>query len=143
MFGSLLLILRMLVAIILYGFIGWALWTLWRDLKQESRGSRIPKIPVLKLSLEMNEHTEVVSFSSAVISIGRDPSNDCHLEDATISAHHARLSYHHKQWWIEDLDSTNGTFLNQESVRESQVVVSGDQLRCGRLILQVEIEEEI
>jgi pSer/pThr/pTyr-binding forkhead associated (FHA) protein len=53
------------------------------------------------------------------------------LEDAAASARHARLSYHHNQWWLEDLGSTNGTLLNQEKLALPTVVISGDEFRCG------------
>jgi pSer/pThr/pTyr-binding forkhead associated (FHA) protein len=41
------------------------------------------------------------------------------------------LSYHHNQWWLEDLGSTNGTLLNQEKLTIPTVVISGDEFRCG------------
>ena len=44
------------------------------------------------------------------------------------------------EWWVEDLDSTNGTFLNQIQVEEPMVITSGDDLRCGRINIQIKIE---
>jgi pSer/pThr/pTyr-binding forkhead associated (FHA) protein len=55
------------------------------------------------------------------------------LDDPTVSNTHARLSYHHGQWWLEDLRSTNGTFLNDEAVASPLVVTDGDVVRCGQV----------
>ncbi|MEW6406714.1 MAG: FHA domain-containing protein, partial [Chloroflexota bacterium] len=54
------------------------------------------------------------------------------------STHHARLSFSRGQWWVEDLESTNGTLLNQELVTAPTVVTPGDQLRCGEATLTIE-----
>ena len=80
-----------------------------------------------------------ICFSSYEVLIGRDLACDLRLEDKTISARHARLSYRHNQWWVEDLKSTNGTFLNEEPVNTMTVLVSGDEIRVGQTIMRVEI----
>ena len=74
--------------------------------------------------------------------MGRDPASDLYIEDKTISARHAKLSYHHGQWWVEDLRSTNGTFLNDEPVQEPLVLASGDRLRFGQVQWQVQAERQ-
>jgi pSer/pThr/pTyr-binding forkhead associated (FHA) protein len=51
------------------------------------------------------------------------------------------LSYHHSQWWIQDLQSTNGTLLNDEKLKSATVIVSGDEIVCGQSVLIVSIEE--
>jgi pSer/pThr/pTyr-binding forkhead associated (FHA) protein len=136
MSGPILLILRALLALALYAFLGWALFTLWRDLKRQSEllASRQP--PDLTLTL-----ADGISwrYATAEIILGRDPACDCCLDDPTVSTRHARLIYHHNQWWAEDLRSTNGTFLNQESVSTPVVITSGDELRCGQVVVQVAI----
>jgi pSer/pThr/pTyr-binding forkhead associated (FHA) protein len=62
--------------------------------------------------------------------------------DDTVSARHARLSYHHNQWWVEDLQSRNGTYLNDERVSVPTVIVSGDELRYGQVATLIEIDEK-
>ena len=42
------------------------------------------------------------------------------------------LTYRQSQWWIEDLHSTNGTFLNQEAVLEPVVITDGDDCAAVR-----------
>jgi pSer/pThr/pTyr-binding forkhead associated (FHA) protein len=51
--------------------------------------------------------------------------------------HHARLSYQNNQWWIEDLNSTNGSFLNNERIDTSTVIVDGDILQCGDILITI------
>ena len=81
-------------------------------------------------------------FTALEAKLGRDPASDLVLEDKTISAQHARLTYHHRQWWIEDLRSTNGTYLNEEPVTAPIVLTDGDHLRLGGLVFQVQLDSQ-
>ena len=76
---------------------------------------------------------EALRFSQPEVIIGRSASCDVTLEDKTVSGRHARLAYHHGQWWLEDLASTNGTFLNGDPVGAPVVITHGDQVRCGQV----------
>jgi hypothetical protein len=133
------LILRFFLAAALYGFLGWALVTVWRELKANSdliSSKQVPSISLLRVDVG-NESAQ--GFECPEIVIGRDPTCDFSIAHETVSAHHARLSYHHNQWWIEDLHSTNGTFLNDERVFTPTVMITGDELRCGQIYLQIVI----
>jgi len=143
MSGPVFLILRIVTSVVLYIFLGWALYTIWKDLQQQSTPQSTSKTPRLTLTIETDDEPQVIQYSGSEIIVGRDPVSDCHLMDQTISARHTRLVYHHKQWWVEDLHSTNGTFLNQEQVIDSVVITSGDQLRCGQVILNVSIDDSV
>ena len=63
------------------------------------------------------------------------------MDENTLSARHARLQFRHGHWWLDDLNSRNGTFLNEARVTEGQVVVPGDRLRCGTVIFQIDLVE--
>ena len=80
-------------------------------------------------------------FNTPEVSLGRVPASDCQLNDDTVSAKHAQLSYHHNNWWITDLGSKNGTYLNQDEVKEPHVITSGDKIQCGQIILLVSISD--
>jgi len=137
MSGQVLLGLRILLALSLYIFLGWALLTLWLDLRRQGKvlaTHRAPPIALLSSDGELAFH-----FDRTVVSIGRDLACDCPFQDQTVSAQHARLSYHHNQWWIEDLGSTNGTFLNHEPVSSPLVVTQGDELRIGQVVLRISL----
>jgi hypothetical protein len=137
--GSVIFILRILIALSLYAFLGWALWTLWRELSQQSRRVAGQQAPLLILAGEAE--ADLHRFSQPEVIIGRDPASDLYINDKTVSTQHARLSYHHRQWWLEDLDSTNGTFLNQDPVNTPVVIAPGDQVRCGQVVFNITIED--
>jgi pSer/pThr/pTyr-binding forkhead associated (FHA) protein len=135
-----LLVVRLLMAAALYAFVGWAFWLIWKDLRQQARQMEAPDLPALSLLRTDKSQEEVFRFTRTEVIIGRERGCDCRLEDKTISARHARLAFHHGQWWVEDLGSKNGTYLNQERISQAVVVTAGDELRCGQVVLRVEIE---
>lgn len=85
----------------------------------------------------------VLSFApDQPVLIGR--SKQCALRfDATeISAKHARLGYENGEFWIEDLGSTNGTFVNQQQISGRATLASGGSVTLGREITIVPVESE-
>jgi pSer/pThr/pTyr-binding forkhead associated (FHA) protein len=141
MSGVLLLALRLGLAVALYAFLGWSLWLLWRDLRQQSQAAMAVHLPALTLVQQGVSPERTWRFTLPQVIVGRDPGCHCRLEDGAISARHARLSYHHSQWWVEDLQSRNGTFLNESPVKEPIVVISGDQLLFGAIAFQVMMDQ--
>jgi pSer/pThr/pTyr-binding forkhead associated (FHA) protein len=142
MIATLVLLLRLILAIALYAFLGWALWNLLREFKRQGDKLATQKKPDLILSIRMDQSQESVrQFSQPQIMIGRDTKCDVAVMDEAISAHHARLTYHHGQWWLEDLNSTNGTFLNHEIMTTPAVVITGDHFKCGNTVFGIQVEE--
>ncbi len=139
MSGPILLVLRILLVTCLYGLLGWGFFILWRDLQRQVNVAAIPSVPQLQLVAE-SDALETYRFDQEEIRVGRDPAADLCLDHPTISARHARLSFHHSQWWVEDLHSKNGTFLNGEPVGEPMVITQGDRLGFGQVSLIIEIE---
>lgn len=139
MTGIVVLIFRILLAASLYGFLGWAFFTVWRDLRSQGRLISAPNIPAL--AIKALEKDPVETFTTPEVILGRSLNCDYPIPDETVSARHARMSYHHNQWWVEDLGSTNGTYLNDERVNVPTVVISGDELRCGQVSLILSIDE--
>jgi FHA domain len=68
------------------------------------------------------------------ISIGRDTGNTIAINDAEISRRHARLALHGSAYVIQDLGSTNGTFVNGVRVTGTQVLNPGDTISFGENI---------
>ena len=66
--------------------------------------------------------------------IGRS-SESLPLTDQTISRRHAELTPDDERWFIRDLKSSNGTFVNGVRVMEHRLLESGDQIRCGNTLL--------
>lgn len=140
MSGVLVLALRLGLAICLYAFLGWALFSLWRDLQSRGVGLAARRPPSVRLTIQ-REHGEILhrTFQQPEIILGRDPACDLPLEDDAVSSHHARLSHHHGQWWLEDTDSTNGTRLNQLQLTIPTVITTGDQIECGHIAIIVSL----
>ncbi len=140
MLPFLIFVLRILAAIALFSFLGWALYTLWRDLRFQSQMVTTRKIPPIILSLANEAEDTRKTFTSSELVIGRDTACDFPLTDETVSARHARLSYRYLQWWVEDMQSTNGTFLNDEKVETPTIIINGDEIRIGQIPILVEIQ---
>src|SRR5437773_9515375 len=66
------------------------------------------------------------------LEIGRDPSCDLALEDSSVSRHHARLGWNGAGWRLVDLGSKNGTTVNGEPTRGTDLR-DGDSIGIGRL----------
>jgi pSer/pThr/pTyr-binding forkhead associated (FHA) protein len=143
MSGPIVLIFRLALTLSLYAFLGWALYTLWRDVQGQGNLLASRKVPKISLLLQPEGGPATPRhFAQAEITLGRDPNCDIVLQDETVSARHARLSYHHGQWWLEDLASTNGTLLNQQPLSTPTVVINGDQISCGKAIVSVNLSSE-
>lgn len=139
MSGIIVLILRIFLVLVIYTFLGWVIYTIWLELRLKSQLVNIQRIPHISLApVDFSEQNRQ-EFSSAEVVIGRDATCDYYLPHETVSARHARLGYHHNHWWIEDLGSTNGTYLNGEIVDTAAVIIAGDRLRCGQIDLLVNI----
>lgn len=140
MSGSLVLILRILLAIALYLFLCLILWMIWQDLKRAGFQAARPKVPALRLEIQARGATPLFrTYSLPEVVLGRDPVCDLRLEDEAISARHAKFSFHHGQWWIEDLHSHNGTTLNQIRLTTATVLTNGDEVQCGMATLRVNL----
>jgi len=142
MSGILLLVIRFVMAFALYAFLFWAVFTLWRDLKRQKDLIGTRKIPELTITEKIEDQTRSYSFSVPELVVGRDQTCDLVLDANTVSAEHARLSYHQQNWWIEDLGSRNGTLLNLDRVSTAAILVSGDELQLGEVLLVISIDIE-
>ena len=67
--------------------------------------------------------------------VGRDPSNSVAINDAEISRKHSRLSFQGGKYVLEDLGSTNGTFVNGQRLAGPVVLKSGDVVSLGEQIV--------
>jgi pSer/pThr/pTyr-binding forkhead associated (FHA) protein len=141
MIATLVLALRFALAIALYAFLGWALWTLWQELNHQGKKLASRRQPGITLFINAeNDKQGLRQFSQAEITIGRDTNCDLSMIDEALSAHHARIIFHHGQWWLEDLHSTNGTFLNREKLTTPAVLISGDEFKCGNTDFGIRID---
>jgi pSer/pThr/pTyr-binding forkhead associated (FHA) protein len=82
-----------------------------------------------------------------VVSVGRGPNNAIRIDDDTVSTHHAELRWDEGHWVVQDLGSTNGTFVSDGGVREAerrverQALALGSLVRFGGATLRLELAE--
>lgn len=80
-----------------------------------------------------------MELAAGAVTIGRAADNDIQLNDKVISAHHAKIITFYNASHIEDLGSTNGTFVNGKKVKK-HVLQPGDVLNIGDYQLMVNVD---
>jgi pSer/pThr/pTyr-binding forkhead associated (FHA) protein len=74
---------------------------------------------------------------SGTIQIGRAEACQIRLDDTYASQFHARISERNGAWHVEDLGSTNGTYVNGRKVTGPTPIGAGDQIKVGKAILEL------
>jgi hypothetical protein len=134
----LLLSLRVILAISLYAFLFWAVRITWAELKKAARDKIDPTIPPLSLIAHQDTDEPIYyDLTKEVNLIGRAAHCDIIVRDETVSSHHGRIYYESGQWWFQDLNSSNGSFLEENRVDRPAVLTNGDALRLGRINFQI------
>lgn len=88
-------------------------------------------------ALEVGTEREL---DSTAVTLGRAPENDLVLDsDDFASVQHARIEPRRDGVWVEDLDSTNGTFVNGVKLTRPRKLASGDVIRVGETDLRYEL----
>jgi FHA domain len=89
----------------------------------------VERSPVLDAGTELELH--------GWLTIGRAPGSDLPLDDGFVSTTHARIVPRGQHFFVEDLGSTNGTFVNEKRVTEAQLR-SAARVRIGETVLRYE-----
>ncbi len=153
---ELLLILKIAFVVLLYLFI-------WRIVRTASKDLRTPQESFILAPSQANELFAVRDagprdvgrlvvitsptleegegriLDSAAITVGRGPQNDVTLDgDDYASAKHARIEPRRDGVWVEDVGSTNGTYLNGIKLTRARKLTPGDVVRVGETELRYE-----
>jgi len=70
-------------------------------------------------------------IANEMITIGRSPKNDIQIDSLAVSNFHAAVKKVMKVYFIEDLNSTNGTFVNEKKIDKYELL-DGDQVIIGK-----------
>jgi len=140
----LILVLRIAVVLLLYFFLWQVLRFLMRDLRaggppRADSASRSPygQLVVGRAGSSGVQAGKVFPLGPSNI-IGRSMENcEIALNDSFLSSQHARLELQGDLWVLEDLNSTNGTFVNEIEVRDATSVEEGDIIRVGRVEMRI------
>jgi len=85
----------------------------------------------------LKDEVELVSDETT---IGRNSDSDITIDNAGVSAHHARIVREGDDFIVEDTDSRNGTFVNGKRVRR-QLLLEGDEIVISKHILKLTLAE--
>ena len=91
----------------------------------------------LQLRFSIRDEEKTFALESGPIHVGRGSENELVLPDFSVSRRHAELREQNGEWFIRDLDSTNGVQLNRVPIREERIR-PGDTLKIGIFELTVE-----
>lgn len=147
-----LLLLRVLIALLLYLFLFAAVRALYAELRPAAAPVVTPAPvppPVERPRPRTYNAIEIVGCDGAgdlvgrryplerVSAIGRSPSSTAILDDPRVSARHAQLVARDGVWWIEDVGSRNGTYLNGQRIRAPRTVDEDAELRFGPVVARL------
>lgn len=94
----------------------------------------------LKTVVEVNGEARTYLFGEVTdITIGRNDDNIISPIVESISRHHAKLFFKDGDWYVHDLDSTNGSFLNDSKITKVEKISHGDKLRFGEVTITVSL----
>jgi pSer/pThr/pTyr-binding forkhead associated (FHA) protein len=80
---------------------------------------------------------ERADLDAAPILIGRGPDAAIRLDDDYVSTRHARIAASGDQWFVEDLGSTNGTYVGTARITQPTTLSLGTQVRIGKTVLEL------
>ena len=79
-----------------------------------------------------SRHGVVVHIRKSTTTVGRHHDSDVVIDDPSISRRHAEITYSGDGYFVSDLGSKNGTFVNQDNIGNSQhSLVDGDEITFG------------
>jgi pSer/pThr/pTyr-binding forkhead associated (FHA) protein len=131
-------LVRLLFLALLYLFLFAVVRVLLRDLRSASR-SPAELGRLVAVASPRGEPMPGSSFSlDAVTTIGRDVNSGIVVDDPFASAEHAVLTFRGRAWYVEDLASTNGTFVNGVPVAGIAEIGFGDELQVGEVRLRLD-----
>jgi|SRR5690625_1537572 len=81
------------------------------------------------LPFKINEHYSIED----VLTLGRQGDNDIVIKDPFVSKKHLKIVEDEEEYYLEDLNSSNGTFLNGERIQDAVRLSNGDKISIGNV----------
>ncbi|HLB61821.1 MAG TPA: FHA domain-containing protein [Actinomycetota bacterium] len=145
----LLSVLKYGLLLLLYLFVWRALRSVARDLRVAqpapqravapgaARATRKAKPPAVVVVRNADGKRRGTFKLVSPMDVGRAETCRIQPEDTYISQMHARFLSRDGDWYVEDLGSTNGTFVNEERIQAATPVKAGDKVRVGTTLLEL------
>jgi pSer/pThr/pTyr-binding forkhead associated (FHA) protein len=97
---------------------------------------------MLTLELKFNNAVlKTIETDKEVITIGRNVKNDIQIDNLSVSKQHARIVKHKGGYMVEDMKSTNGTYLNEKKITKEKLI-HNDIITIGKHTLQAILEKK-
>ena len=84
-----------------------------------------------------------VQVTTEPLIIGRSPQCEVQIDQESVSRNHCRIRFHEDEFRVRDLESTKGTYVNDDLVEDEGRLRHGDQLKVGRTILKFIVGDDI
>jgi len=112
------------------------------EARREKKGAKRPPpkrrgSPSHVVVTEGSNVGERAELDQAPILIGRGSDAAIKLDDDYVSTRHARIAASGDQWFVEDLGSTNGTYIGTVRITQPTTITLGTQVRIGKTILEL------
>ncbi|HEU0042527.1 MAG TPA: FHA domain-containing protein [Jiangellaceae bacterium] len=108
-----------------------------RPAKQPRQPRTSKALPTTAVLIEGPDAGRSVTLSGAPVSFGRGADCTIPLADEYVSTQHARLRFHEDQWYVEDLGSTNGTYIGNQRLTRSTPVNTKSRFRLGKTVVEL------
>lgn len=142
MYNVLSTIVKYFFITLIYLFIFGIIRMIFLDIRRTmapARARGVPKdMPYLKLDTDRSklyfDVPDPVVLEEDELVIGRGDGCNLRIDDLYLSQHNTRLWFEDGEWFIEDLGSTNGTFVNDTKLGETPMILDhGDRIRIGQV----------
>jgi hypothetical protein len=131
--------IRLLFLGLIYLFLFRVIRALLRDLRAAAREPSDRPGRLIVLESPSGEPAAGHQFVLDVITpLGRDVNNAIVIDDPFASAEHAVLTYRGRSWFLEDLGSTNGSYINGDRVEGVSALGFGDEVQIGQVRMRLE-----
>lgn len=135
MFNVLSLVFRYLFILLIYLFMFGIIRLIYLDIKNMSGG-----LATHHTYLKLINRKDMLPFKvkevynlADTVTIGRGNNNDIVIKDPYISNQHLKITLDENSYFLEDLDSANGTYLNGDRVLDVVKLKNGDRIRLGQI----------
>lgn len=132
-------LVRLAFLVLLYVFLVTIARVLLRDLRAAAvePGSELGRLVTINSPVAEPPVGSVFTLD-AVTTLGRDVNNTIVIDDTYVSSDHAVLTYRGRTWFLEDLGSTNGTYVNGGLIDDVQPIGFGDDVQIGQVRFRLE-----
>jgi hypothetical protein len=138
------LLLRVVFIFLLYFFVFQVIRVITRELRVAAGASQPVNVAndihgaiLVAEPGDSNLHRGEVYDLEPVTVIGRHPRATIVIDSTFVSSEHLQLNWEQDRWWVTDLRSTNGTFVNDSQIRVPTGLRPGDVIELGAIRLQL------